>query len=334
MNDTTKQTGRRKLRSALGAAAAQLTSSTSKSSTDEGAASSGFLSGGYAALDAMGGKINTVVEREIDPRRCKIWVGNKRLYERLDETFLSELIASIRTHGQRDAVIVRSVEGDPDHGFEIVDGASRHWAISYLKLPFIRAEVRDDLSDEDCFLLAHDSQVRNDLSPYEEAAEIAFALDTIYGGNQTMMADRSNLSQGKISKAMALWKLDEAVIGAFTDPRALTFEQAAKLRSAMNDRQRRQDVLKAAKRLGREEGKSAAEVFGELMGNKPAKKAPAPAAVDVSARGTGKRMLSAKRDAKNKLGITLFPESGASKKEILQALEKLLSEHNGEGKYY
>jgi ParB family chromosome partitioning protein len=96
--------------------------------------------------------------------------------------------------------VVRRVEGDPDHEFEVIAGTRRHFAISWLRarsypdMMFV-AQVAD-LDDEATFRLANiENRARKDVSDLERARNYAAALARHYDGHHTRMAERLKLSQ-------------------------------------------------------------------------------------------------------------------------------------------
>src|SRR3546814_1020542 len=72
--------------------------------------------------------------------------------------------------------IVRRVGNDPDHDFEVISGARRHWSVSWLRehnYPDIRylVEIRN-LTDEQAFRISDlVNRARKDLSDLERARD-------------------------------------------------------------------------------------------------------------------------------------------------------------------
>jgi ParB family chromosome partitioning protein len=105
------------------------------------------------------GEVRQVTQLLLDPARVRIWPGNARTYAHLSEENCRELIDSIVAEGgQKVPAVVRRVDGDPDHDFEVIAGTRRHWSISWLRshsypdMMFV-AQVAQ-LDDEAAFRLA------------------------------------------------------------------------------------------------------------------------------------------------------------------------------------
>src|SRR3546814_12241893 len=71
----------------------------------------------------------------------------------------ADLIESMIAQGRQEMpAIVRRVGNDPDHDFEVISGARRHWSVSWLRehnYPDIRylVEIRN-LTDEQAFRIS------------------------------------------------------------------------------------------------------------------------------------------------------------------------------------
>ena len=80
------------------------------------------------------GEVRQVTQLLLDPSRVRIWPGHARSYAHLSEESCRELIDSlIAEGGQKVPAVVRRVEGDPDHDYEVIAGTRRHWSISWLR---------------------------------------------------------------------------------------------------------------------------------------------------------------------------------------------------------
>ena len=77
------------------------------------------------------GEVRQVTQLLINPARVRVWAGNARIQERLSVEAVRDLIDSILAEGgQKVPVVVRHVNGDPDHDYEVIAGTRRHFAIS------------------------------------------------------------------------------------------------------------------------------------------------------------------------------------------------------------
>ena len=80
------------------------------------------------------GDIKEKTLKLVDPARCRMWERHNRRYDLLNESVCGDLLESLRSQGEQEfPAIVRRVEDDPAFDFEVICGARRHWAVSYLK---------------------------------------------------------------------------------------------------------------------------------------------------------------------------------------------------------
>ena len=164
------------------------------------------------------GEVRQVTQLLLDPARVRVWPGNARSYKHLTEESCRELIDSIVAEGgQKVPAVVRRVEGDPAHDYEVIAGTRRHWSISWLRshsypdMKFV-AQVAD-LDDEAAFRLADlENRARKDVSDLERARNYAAALKAHYGNNLTRMAERLKLSKGWLSKMLKVARIPDTVI--------------------------------------------------------------------------------------------------------------------------
>ena len=132
------------------------------------------------------GKSVTRLQELIDPGRCRIWGEHNRDYAALSADNCDDLIDSFKAEGRQNfPAIVRRIQGDPDHDYEVICGARRHWAVTWMRAhhqPDFRFLVEPrELTDEEAFRLADlENRSRRDLSDYERASDYARAIDRYY----------------------------------------------------------------------------------------------------------------------------------------------------------
>lgn len=149
----------------------------------------------------------------VDPARCRMWARHNRKYELLTPETCSELLEGLRAQGKQEfPAIVRRVTDDPDHDYEVIAGARRHWAVSYLRdvehreIKYLIEER--ELTDEQAFRLADiENRARRDLSDYERAVDYLNAIDLYYGGVASRMAERLDVKKAWLSKFLDLGRL-------------------------------------------------------------------------------------------------------------------------------
>ena len=226
------------------------------------------------------GEVRQVTQLLLDPARVRIWRGNARLYGHLTEENCRELIDSIIAEGgQKVPAVVRRVEDDPDHDYEVIAGTRRHFSISWLRrhsypdMMFV-AQVAQ-LDDEAAFRLADlENRARKDVTDLERARNYAEALTSHYGSHLTRMAERLKLSKGWLSKMIKVAGIPDTIIDAFASPADVQLKPAYALAQALDDKTAAAAIAAEAGRLAstqRERRSSggnpvtAAEVFKRLL---------------------------------------------------------------------
>lgn len=206
---------------------------------------------------ALGEKISGEVQektlRFVDPATCRMWDRHNRDYGLLNEDNCADLIDGLKAQGQQEfAAIVRSIDGPQE--YEVICGARRHWAISWLRennYPQFKylIEVRD-LTDEEAFRLADiENRDREDISDYERAVDYAQAIKLYYGGRQKAMAERLEVSEAWLSRYLNLSRLPEQVVRAFADKTQIRELHARNLKPLLADPKQRPLLIACADRL-------------------------------------------------------------------------------------
>jgi ParB family chromosome partitioning protein len=188
-----------------------------------------------------------------------MWAHHNRRYDLLSPAVCSDLLQSLRSQGvQEFPAIVRRVADDPDHDYEVICGARRHWAVSHLR----NIEHRDikflieerSLTDEAAFRLADiENRARQDISDYERANDYLFALDAYYGGVARQMAERLEVSPAWLSRFLDVAKLPEQIVGAFGDVRLLRVNHARELKPLLEHADRKKRMLSEAHEIARKQ---------------------------------------------------------------------------------
>lgn len=177
----------------------------------------------------------------VTPEKCRMWRRHNRRYDLLTPENCTDLIERIAAKGQVIPAIVRRLpvpEGEAE--FEVIAGARRHFAVTYLREKKGRAdllykvEVRK-LSDEEAFELSDlENRDRQDLSEYERAVDYASALEEFYEGNQSKMAEKIKMSRSTLINYIQLAKLPNAVLDAYGDPRRISVRHGKALMAELN----------------------------------------------------------------------------------------------------
>ena len=301
----------------------------------------GFLDQHDTALsDLTSGAIEDKTCRWVDPTRCRIWERHNRRYDLLNEKRCQDLIDGLKSQGRQEfPAIVRKVEGDDNVDYEVICGARRHWAITWLRAnnyPDFRylIEVRD-LTDEQAFRLS-DIENRDsiDLSDYERAVDYRDALNHYYK-NQKAMAGRLEVSEAWLSRYLDLAALPEEVVAAFGDVTELKTKHGRDLKPHLKSERDRTKLRVAAKTLRTEQRErrdaglvalTGADVVRMLIKGVNAKPRAARGTLAEYQSQGGKVMLSATRQGRSGLVLRLHPNSGASHDELVEACAQVIRE--------
>jgi len=306
------------------------------SEKSEERASKRFLKRRTSLGEKLSGEVQEKTLRLVDPSSCRMWERHNRDYSLLNEDNCADLIDGLKAQGQQEfPAIVRRVDGPKE--FEVICGARRHWAVSWLRennYPHFKylIEVRD-MTDEEAFRLADiENRDREDISDYERAMDYAQAIKLYYGGKQKAMAERLEVSEAWLSRFLNLAKLPTEVVAAFADKTQVKELHARSLKPLISNPRQRERLLSRARELV-EEQKAAKAGQGSPI---EAQKVVAALKASVSAPKTKKAQpklyvgsgetkgISAMR--KGKSFILEFPES-ISKSEVTSAFQAFLLEN-------
>jgi len=203
---------------------------------------------------ATGALVNRATEL-VDPARCRMWHGHNRDYAALSEERCRDLIDSLKAQGKQEMpALVRRVRDDPDHDFEVISGARRHWSVSWLRshnYPEFRflVEIRE-LTDEEAFRLSDiENRAREDISDFERARDYLRALDAYYGGKQQEMAERINVTASWLSRYLDMARLPAEIIAAFASPHDLGIKHVTQIKPLLKPEDRRSRVLAEGRRI-------------------------------------------------------------------------------------
>jgi ParB family chromosome partitioning protein len=205
------------------------------------------------------GRAITRTQELVDPAGCRIWVGHNRDYAALNTETCADLIESFKAQGRQEVpAVVRRVADDPDHPYEVICGARRHWTVTWLRAhnyPEFRFLIEPrELTDEEAFRLADvENRSRRDLSDHERAADYARALECYYEGSQQRMAERLEVSRSWLSRYLELARLSPAIVAAFGSPHVIGIRHAAVLAPLLRLPPQRERMLAEAEVLGREQ---------------------------------------------------------------------------------
>jgi ParB family chromosome partitioning protein len=190
----------------------------------------------------------------VDPRTCRVWPGNQRAAERLNEERCQDLIESFLSLGhQHTPAFARVSTANDGSDYEIVAGSRRLWAATW-----VRENHRPDfqfrikllgLSDEEaCWLSDSENRERDDVSDYERALAYKHVLAAYYN-SQVEMATRYNMTESKLSRYLRLAELPVQIANAFSDWPDLKIYYAPALLKLLRQPGAAKKILKKATEL-------------------------------------------------------------------------------------
>lgn len=202
----------------------------------EDRASARFLKRSNTMAEQASGERQEKVLRLVDPADCQMWERHNRAYDLLTPENCADLIDGIKSQGQQEfPAIVRRLPAGQGATYEVICGARRHYAVSWLRAnnyPQFRYLIEErELTDEEAFRLADiENRDREDISDFERARDYAQAIALYYGGTQKVMAERLEVSPGWLSRYLDLAKMPEAVVQAFPSIREVKEIHARQLK--------------------------------------------------------------------------------------------------------
>lgn len=286
----------------------------------------------------------TVTDRTewVDPARCRPWRMHNRDLDHLNEDSCRDLIDGFKSaKKQRLPAIVRRLNDDPDHEYEIIAGVRRWWTVQWLRAhhhpEFEYLVTVQQVTDEEAFRISDiENRSRKDISDWERAREYTRALAEFYGNSQAEMAEHISISRSWLSRLIDVARLPDEVVVGFADRHDITVRIARDIKPLLADPQSRDLMIAEAGRL------AAARDAGEpaLGGTETAKRLLKAVEVKASARNAspakteirserGRPMIRYSRAGRGGgLTIQVLPRSGAGKAEIMSAIEGLLPTAN------
>ncbi|MEM9249261.1 MAG: ParB/RepB/Spo0J family partition protein [Pseudomonadota bacterium] len=262
---------------------------------------------GTLAEQGAGERRETML-RLVDPARCRMWEHHNRNYALLTPDSCRDLIDGLKAQGEQEfpAIVRRLPEGE-SHDWEVICGARRHFAVSWLRAntyPQFRYLIEErELTDEEAFRLADiENRDRADISDYERAKDYAKAIDLYYGGQQKRMAERLEVSPSWLSRYLQLARLPGEIVAAFPAPNDLRELHARQLKPLLADEAAAERVLETARVIAREraagQGSDVASVLSRLKQGARPPAAPKAKKVAVFRRGPGEQGITVKKSGK------------------------------------
>lgn len=223
----------------------------------QGGADARYVARQARVSERLSGALEEKTLRWIEPEHARMWASHNRAYDLLTEDNCRDLIDGIRAQGRQEFPAIVRATGDVDVPYEVICGARRHFAITWLRANNYKqfrylVEVRD-LTDEEAFRLADiENRDREDISDLERARDYAGALERYYGGRQKDMAARLEVSDVWLSRYLSLARLPEEIVAAFPSIRDVREGHARALKPHLGRETDRAALIAEARTIGQE----------------------------------------------------------------------------------
>jgi ParB/RepB/Spo0J family partition protein len=214
----------------------------------------------------------------VNPFRARMWSLHDRCDQHVNEETCKAEIASFEKHGQIVPALGRVLHGDPDYDIELIFGARRLFVARHLNKPLL-VEMRA-LSDREAIIAMDiENRQRTDISPYERAVSCARWLRSGHFVSQEDVACALKISASRVSRLLRFAKLPSVILNAFASPLEIREVWGLALMDALDDPQKRQRTIQAARVMGTLEPRPPAKrVYRELLGAAARGRQPKPVA--------------------------------------------------------
>ena len=185
------------------------------------------------------------------------------------------------------------------------------------------------MDDEEAFRVSDiENRSRKDITDWERGVEYSRALAEFYSSSQNEMAAHLNISRSWLSRLLDVVRLPEEIIAAFSDRHDITVRVARDIKPLTGEQRALASMTKEAARIAAERDDlgvrlSGPEVAKRLVKSTLTQKASADAETEVQGRD-GKVILRYTRIRRGGLTLKVLPKTGATKDELLSAIEGIL----------
>ena len=280
------------------------------------------------------GKVVTDRTEWVDPARCRPWRLHNRDLDHLNEETCRDLIdAFLSAKKQRIPAIVRRLQNDPDHDFEIIAGVRRWWTVQWLRdhhhPDFEYLVTIQHVSDEEAFRVSDiENRSRKDISDWERAKEYMRALQEFYDGSQSEMAEHLKISRSWLSRLLDVARLPPEIVAAFADTHDITVRVARDIKPLTGDTGALALMGREAQSIGSERADLGTRLTGPEVARRLLKATVTKKSESVNETvlkaANGKPMLRYSRSARSGLSLRVLPKSGATTDELLSAIRSLV----------
>lgn len=168
------------------------------------------------------------IAKLVEAKKCKIWKGNVRLQEFLNESNTEDLQEKIKVQGQLVPILARPIKDDPVYSHEVIYGSRRLYVCSLLGIKIKILEA--DLDDEDALLFMDaENAGREEVSAYEAAMAYKHWLEIGIFKSQGELSEKLGITRSWLNKTLSLTKIPKEIISAISGPSMLSLNQGLDL---------------------------------------------------------------------------------------------------------
>jgi ParB family chromosome partitioning protein len=248
----------------------------------------------------------------INPFRARVWALHDRCDEHVNEETCKAEIDSFEKYGQLVPALGRALRGDPDHDVELIYGARRLFVAQHLNVPLL-VEVREMSDREALIAMDIENRQRTDISPYERALSYARWLSRGHFASQDEIARALKISSSQVSRLLRLAKLPSVILNAFANPLEICEAWGLDIMDALEDPQRRQRTIEAARAIG-------------SLNPRPAAKAVYRGLITAAAGASQPKPVARVETVRDQAGAPLFRVRQLSTSVALEVPSRSLSE--------
>jgi len=194
------------------------------------------------------GKKIKFILKMVNPAKCKIWNGNIRINDFLNESTTQDLAERIKAQGQLVPVLARPIKAG-EHTHEIIYGSRRHYVCSLLDIDL--KVLEGDIDDKDALLFMDaENSGREAASIYETALAYKRWLEDSIFESQGELAKKMGISRTWVNKIISLSKIPLDIIKAFSNPNDVSIKMGLEIvEKISNAKNSINEMIKIAKEL-------------------------------------------------------------------------------------
>lgn len=156
---------------------------------------------------------------KVDPNRCRLWRFADRPENEAQHA--RSLAESFRREGQLQPAVVRLIEGDSEHDYEIIAGQVR-WRAALMAGTQLAVVIRECNDTEAFRIMLAENDERRNLSDYAKARRFRKALDEGLYDSKSELANNFDLSLPALSYYLAFAELPEEIFANVEDKNVIT----------------------------------------------------------------------------------------------------------------